>query len=535
MSVKSLAQQVAEYVLAGFSGIWIRSDEYDDAVTELAQLALDNKWELMTYDSDKGPQLLNSTLKSFEPLKPATTTPANTAGGTPSRADALSLIRALPTRGKQSSSSLLVCKNIHPLINTQQVLGPGNRSEVLSTIINSVQAGKQVGTFLIILSAVANIPAELDKQFVVVDHPLPDRDQVKTMMEQIASKEGEMPDGDELKHCLDSALGCTRSQIENATALSLVQQGKVVDSVIWDMKVQALKRSGRLTMLEGTKGFDALGGLARLKSFTLASLCPKQSHPAAQPKGVFLVGPPGVGKSDFATALGVETGRRVIKLDVAAQRGHLQGQTEANQRTDLQIIDAMGPVIVFIDEVEKVFAGSDGTTSDAGTAARVLGGFLEWRSKANTASYLVVASNDATRIPDSFYRNERIDAMFFVDVPTAQEQATIWQIYVKLYGLEKQVEQVKNMPAGSDQWTGADIRTCCRLAALLGVSIEESAQELTSMANTSRESLTALRTWAHGRCRSAAAPGLYQYTGEDMTGDNTPVQNAGQRVTRNRK
>lgn len=118
---------------------------------------------------------------------------------------------------------------------------------------------------------------------------------------------------------------------------------------------------------------------------------------------------------------------------------------------------------------------------------------------------MVATSNDISRLPPEFSRSERFDAVFFLDLPAQQQRQAIWQQYVAQYGLDAQ----QKLP-GDEDWTGAEIKSCCRLAALLDVPLVAAAQNVVPVAKTSAEAVDKLCTWASGRCLSADRLGIYQ-------------------------
>ena len=141
-----------------------------------------------------------------------------------------------------------------------------------------------------------------------------------------------------------------------------------------------------LTLHRGTEKFSDLGGLEALKHFCTRALGAKQRNSTARPRGVLLLGVPGTGKSALAKALGNETGRPTLVMDIGALMGSLVGATEQNIRQALRIIDAMAPCICFVDEIEKGLAGatSSGQT-DSGVSARLFGSMLSWLVRRLTA------------------------------------------------------------------------------------------------------------------------------------------------------
>ena len=142
--------------------------------------------------------------------------------------------------------------------------------------------------------------------------------------------------------------------------------------------------------------------------------------------------------------------------------GSLVGQTEAQTRQALRTIDAMGPSVVMIDEVEKALSGvaSSGST-DSGVSARMFGTLLSWLSDRESDSFVVCTANDVSRLPPEFSRAERFDALFFLDLPGREQKDKIWELYARQFGIAG-----KQRRPSDDNWTGAEIRSCCRLAAL---------------------------------------------------------------------
>ena len=199
----------------------------------------------------------------------------------------------------------------------------------------------------------------------------------------------------------------------------------------------------------------------------------------------------------------------MLQLDVGSLMGSLVGQSEERTRSAFKVIDAMAPCIAMIDEVEKAFAGI-GSSGDSGVASRMFGTFLSWLNDHESDVFVVCTSNDIAKLPPEFGRSERFDGIFFLDLPSLEEKDGIWKLYRQLYG----IDSTSRHPDDTN-WTGAEIKSCCRLAALLDVSLAQAAQNVVPVAVTSAESIDRLRIWASGRCLSASTPGIYQRTTPD--------------------
>ena len=479
-----LIQQLSEYIAACFTGLWVQSHEHEDALGEIAQLCREEDWRLATWDVAQGLQISGQNAD------------ADSTG-----ADPLAAIRSVNSLASSESSAILVLVNFHRFVNS---------AEIVQALQQQIVQGKQNRTFIVILSPVVSVPVELEKQIVVLEHELPARDQLEELARSIATEEGELPEGDELHTVLDAAAGLTRYEAEAAFSLSLVREQAIRPQSIWELKSQMLKKSGLVELHRGSESFDALGGLDALKSFcTRAMRNQGHGNPLKRPRGAMLLGVPGTGKSAFAKALGNETGRPTLTLDVGSLMGSLVGQTEGNIRQALKIADAMSPCVLFLDEVEKALAGvaSSGQT-DSGVSARLFGTFLSWLNDHESSVFVLCTCNDISKLPPEFSRAERFDGVFFLDLPGASQKGMIWDICLNLFDLD--AEQPK--PKTTD-WTGAEIRSCCRLAALLDVPLVEAAKNVVPVAVTASESVEQLRTWASGRVLDADTPCIYTRNG----------------------
>jgi hypothetical protein len=432
-------------------------------------------WNLATWDCENGLQMTGA------------------ARSTPPMTDPLEAIHSL-AKMSGASTKILVLVNFHKYIQS---------AEIIQALTQQIHAGKQDRKFIVVLSPLVAIPPELEKLFLVLDHQLPTRDQIEQIARGIATQEDELPSGIELNAILDAAAGLTRLEEENAFSLSLVRHARITSETVWEIKSQTLLKGGLLTLHRNQGDFSMLGGLASLKAFCKRSI-QRSGNANIKPKGVMLLSPPGCGKSQFCKLLGSETGRPVLILDVGSLMGSLVGQTEERTRAALKTIDAMAPCVLMLDEVEKAFSGVGGS-GDSGVSSRMFGTFLTWLNDHDSDVFVVCTSNDIASLPPAFSRSERFDGVFFLDLPCQEEKDAIWQLYRQLYAIDPTQRQPDD-----NNWTGAEIKSCCRLAALLDVSLVHAAQNVVPVAVTSSESIAKLRTWASGRCLSASTPGIYQ-------------------------
>jgi hypothetical protein len=482
----SLSQRLAELVSACFTGLWVQSFERQDALAEIAQMCHQENWQLAVWDIEKGLRVPGQGNGS-----------TIDAGGS----DPLAAIRSINALASADSSAILVLVNFHRFLQS---------AEIIQALEQQITTGKQNRTFIIVLSPVVQLPCELERAFCVIEHELPDRPQLEAIARGIATQDGEVPEGNELAAVLEAACGMTRCEAENAYSLSLVRHRRLEAGTIWQLKAAELKKSNLLTLHRGGETFADLGGLDALKGFCLRALRPKAAD-KPKARGIVLVGPPGTGKSATAKALGSETGRPTLILDPGTLMGSLVGQTEERTRQTLRIIDAFGPCVVVIDEVDHALAGHN-SNGDSGVMSRFFGQMQTWLNDHTSDAFVVCTSNDVSTLPAAFTRAERFDGLFYVGLPGVAQRRAIWRIYCEKYGLDP------NQPKPVDaDFSGAEIKACCRLAALLDVSLVEADQNVVPVARTAHESVERLRQWASGRCLSADVPGIYKAGADEVT------------------
>ena len=468
-------QEIRDHIAACFAGLWIESHEHSEVVKQLADICRANDWQLSTWDVCNGlsnPTIQTASNELSDPLETITSFAASNSSETP---------------------SLLVLKNFHKFL--------GN-PEIIQSLAEQIQQGKHARNYFVILSPKTDIPIELEKLFVVIEHNLPNKQQLELIAREIAS-EDELPAETEKPKLLAAASGLTRYEAENAFSLSIVRDGSISPVTVQRHKSQSLKKSGLLSLYESEFGFEQLGGMHSVKQFCKSVL--GSSSDLAKPKGILLLGVPGTGKSAFAKALGKETGRPTVVMDIGRLMGGLVGESESNVRKALEIVDAMAPAVLFIDELEKALSGSAGAgRNDSGVASRMFGSILTWLSDHESDVFVVATSNDISQLPPELTRAERFDGIFFCDLPNPEERASIWDIWVNHFGMDQNEEKPVD-----ENWTGSEIRSCCRLASLMGVSLKTAANQVIPIAVTNKESVNSLREWANNRCLSARHQGVF--------------------------
>lgn len=196
-------------------------------------------------------------------------------------------------------------------------------------------------------------------------------------------------------------------------------------------------------------------------------------------------------------------------FDVGACMSKYVGESEEGLRNALAVADAMAPCVLFVDEVEKAVAGGAASQSgDSGVSKRLFGALLTWLNDHPTDVFVAMTSNDVSSLPPEFTRAERLDATFFLDLPNPETRSALWGHYMREYGVG--AGYMTGLGFGDEGWTGAEVKSCCRIASLLGVPVDDAQQYVVPVAVSARDKVEALRDWASNKCLSADRPGRYQ-------------------------
>jgi AAA+ superfamily predicted ATPase len=384
------------------------------------------------------------------------------------------------------SRTILFVSNFHHFIESV---------EILQTIQNSIPNWKANGCCLIMVGPPVNLPLEVSTYFTILDFLLPSRSELIRIQNELA----ESVNAQTCQESVDAALGLTEFEAETAFAFSLVQQKKFSPEIITDQKRQMIRRTGLMEFYPPVP-IDAVGGLNNLKSYIENRK--KAFHPdnvsLPNPKAILLVGIPGTGKSLSCKATASILNWPLIRLDISALKGSLVGESERHIRQATATIDAFGKAVVWLDEVEKAFAGvkSSGNT-DGGTTAGMFGHFLTWMQETTSPVLIMATANNIAELPPEFMRPGRFDALFFVDLPGTSERADIIRIMNTRYHSGIPEDYAEKL-AG---WTGAEIEQLAKDSLFDG--LETAYANIVPLSRSMKEVITALQEWATTRARKA--------------------------------
>lgn len=285
---------------------------------------------------------------------------------------------------------------------------------------------------------------------------------------------------------------------------------KLLDD-LQEYKIQKLSQIG----IEFAESPDtAIGGLDNLKSWVNrraklfnASLSNAENLPT--PKGLFLVGVPGTGKSLAAKAIGQIYSVPVAKLDVSSVFNSLVGESEKAIKNILQKVDSIAPCILWIDEIEKLFS-QGGNGNDSGVGSRIFGQFLTWMQEKNSGVFVVATANSIDSLPPELLRKGRFDEVFFVDIPNPQERQEIFEFHLARYGVN--LPDLTGVIDHSNGFVGAEIASVVDEAVLIAFDegkdlqighLITALQETRPMSQFNAEKIDSLRKWGQTHARLA--------------------------------
>jgi len=416
---------------------------------------------------------------------------------------------------RQREPSIFVFKDLHPFIDSPAVT---------RWLRDAIASFKGTQKAIVLMSPVQTIPIELEKEVVVMDFPLPNMTELNQVLtnqlEQVRTRRITTETREKL---LKAALGLTRDEAEKVYRKAQVTAGRLTEEevdIVLSEKKQLIRRNGILEYIEEDETIDSVGGLEELKHWlkqrSNAFTERAREYGLPQPKGMLILGVPGCGKSLIAKTTSRLWGLPLLRLDMGrVYDGSMVGRSEANLRNALKTAESISPAILFIDEMDKAFAGTTGSAdSDGGTSSRIFGSFLTWMQEKTSPVFVMATANRVERLPGEFLRKGRFDEIFFVDLPNAEERKEIFRIHLTKRRREIDRFDLDQLANVCDGFSGAEVEQ-----ALVAAMYEAFAQdrEFTQLdiiaasratlplSKTMTEQVTALRDWARQRARPAAS------------------------------
>jgi SpoVK/Ycf46/Vps4 family AAA+-type ATPase len=291
--------------------------------------------------------------------------------------------------------------------------------------------------------------------------------------------------GEELDRLVRNLKGLTLDQARRAVSRAVLDDG-ILDAHdiahALAAKKERIQQSGILEYFEIEKELPELGGLTSLKAWLRrfrAGFSPKARELGLRPpRGVMLVGVQGCGKSLAAKTIAREWSLPLLRLDPGRLLDKFIGESEKNLRRAFETAEAVSPVVLWIDEIEKAFAGATSSEADAGLGRRLFGAFLTWMQEKKDTVFVASTANDLSATPPELLRKGRFDEIFFVDLPTEAERRQILSIHLQLRRHDPKAFNLDKLVEASAGFSGAEIEQAV-VAALYGL-LAEGSERLTT-------------------------------------------------------
>lgn len=374
---------------------------------------------------------------------------------------------------------------------------------------------------LVLSGADVHLPTEIDQEAVRYKLQLPDRDELRrTMSTVLESLKTERKievrfTHEEREEFLQVLQGMTLHQARQAVAYTVLEEktltGDAIQVVI-KQKAQMVREGGLLEYYPVNDNRFQLGGFANLKSWLQRAYMgfsqEAQAFNLTPPRGILIVGVPGCGKSLSAKVIAREWKLPLLKLDAGRLLDKYIGESEKNFRKAIAMAEAMAPVVLWIDEIEKALVSSGGGDADGGLSRRLFGAFLTWLQEKRQEVFVVATANDLTLLPPELLRKGRFDEIFFVDLPNPEEREAILNIHLTLRKQDPARFGLPQIVAACEGFSGAEIeqalvaslyRSLSQKLALDTEMILEEILQTIPLSVTRREDVEQLRQMAQGR------------------------------------
>ena len=482
--------QLQTYVRAGYPALFIVTPEEQRAEAEIKAAATELNYQLHAWSITEGM--------------------INTASG--AMREAADALQALDVIDSIEERSLIVLRDFGLELEDAD-------SVVIRKLRDVLRTAKTKNKTLLILGCEHKLPPELHHEITVLRFALPGKEELGVVLEAIVQS-ASLPalNAEKRELALNAAMGLTTIEAENAFALSVIEAREIQPCIVARVKAQTLKQGGLLEVIEDCPALDSIGGLEVLKAWLTqrknAFSQSARDYGLPSPKGLLILGIPGTGKSLTAKATASVFGLPLLRLDAGRIFAGLVGQSEANLRTALQTAEAIAPCVLWLDELEKAFAGTRGSGgSDGGTSSRVFGSFLSWMQEKTAPVFVVATANDVSQLPPEFLRKGRFDEVFFVDLPQQQERSRIWDLVIRKYGRNEGRFDHVMLARACETYTGAEIEQAFIEAMHSAFAEHREPNELdvgdalcnmVPLASLMGEEIERLRRWAQGRARHAS-------------------------------
>jgi SpoVK/Ycf46/Vps4 family AAA+-type ATPase len=381
---------------------------------------------------------------------------------------------------------------------------------------------------VVIVAPSIQIPPELASLVEYLELPLPDKQRLRQIIDEMIVRVGKTRtlrrslDTSGLDVMADNLRGLTEEQAERAVSQAIVTRYGLTAEIVTDVlqaKKEMLRRSEMLDFVDVSDTLASVGGLENLKSWLAQRRGTWEEKARAfglePPRGVVILGVQGCGKSMCAQAIAGEWKLPLVKFDTAAIFDKYIGETEKRIQKVFRVAEELSPCVLWIDELEKVFAGSgsDSASADAGVSSRLMAAFLSWMQERRAPVFVAATCNNVSALPPELIRKGRFDELFFVDLPNQAERKQIFALELARRNRHPAEFDLNQVAAAARGYSGAEIQAAVQTALYASFSSEQplttsslvnALAKTVPLSTTRAEEIQELRDWARARAVPAS-------------------------------
>jgi hypothetical protein len=382
---------------------------------------------------------------------------------------------------------------------------------------------------VVITAPSIEVPPELASLVEFLELPLPDKPRLRQMIDEVFMRLAQGHDLDRnldaggLDGVADNLRGLTEEEADRAISHAIVNRRGLTPETMTDVldaKKELLRHSGSLEFIDSSDKLAGVGGLDNLKQW-LAQRRGSWEDSARKfgldpARGVIILGVQGCGKSLCARSIAGEWSLPLVKFDSAAIYDKYIGETEKHIQQVFRVAEALAPCVLWIDELEKVFAGSgaDSASVDAGVSSRLLASFLSWMQDRKAPVFVAATCNNVNALPPELIRKGRFDELFFVDLPSQRERKQILALQLSKHNRDAANFDLDSVATAARGFSGAEIEAAMQSALYTAYSKKQELNTQTlldvisqtvPLSVTRAEEIEAQRAWAKTRAVPASA------------------------------
>jgi AAA+ superfamily predicted ATPase len=384
------------------------------------------------------------------------------------------------------------------------------------------------GRTLVLMGVCLEIPSDIRQIVTVIDMPLPDREELEKTVRDICEPNKIDVENGVLDRTLNSLSGLTTDEAGDAISLSIIEHKRVDPTTVMREKCTQLSKRPFLKVASNIPSLEDVGGMDELKKW-LTLHREMFSRKAREfrcptPKGFLTIGPPGCGKSLVSMATASVLELPLVELIIGNIMGGIVGETEKNTTEAIKIMEAMAPVVVRIEELDKQFGGSVGQDTSHEVTKRMMSKLLTWLQEKTAPVFVVATANRIEALASTFpelLRKGRWDEIWYVDLPNSEERKEIFRVHIRKVDREPDEFDLNVLSDETKDFQGVEIECAVTSAVKMAFGagdkdvttahIQKAIKQTVPQSKLAKENLDQLRQWAKGRARNATDSEEYEY------------------------